>query len=121
LACCYVLGEELLDTTFKRTIMRALCQKLRDSAVPATIWEVAPAMVTILYEGTPEKSPARRFMCDLFKHLCIRKCGRQQIAACQGKVPQDFFYDLLMATTLSCTLVRLFETFEWKPDWHSYI
>ncbi|KAF1950250.1 hypothetical protein CC80DRAFT_496899 [Byssothecium circinans] len=65
LAVLYVLGERLQDTKFKNLIVDTIVG-LASMISPAKTW-IAPdrAMITIIYEGTPESSQARRLIADL--------------------------------------------------------
>ncbi|KAK4497222.1 hypothetical protein PRZ48_011672 [Zasmidium cellare] len=65
LAHAFALGEELMDTEFKDTIMDALRAKAQ-SYNGESIWPVAANVVRIIYDGTPAQSPARKFIVDIY-------------------------------------------------------
>ena len=65
LAAAFVLGEALIDNTFKDTVMNALLAKARRDD-DRKIFTAGPRMVKTIYEGTPTCSPARKFMVEIY-------------------------------------------------------
>ncbi|KAK4891882.1 hypothetical protein LTR27_009581 [Elasticomyces elasticus] len=57
---CYILGEKLLDTTFKDAIMDHILDRISSSQL------FQSHLSSLVYKGTPEGSPLRRLMCELF-------------------------------------------------------
>ena len=74
LADSYVLGEGLMDNTFKDVAIDALCVKVRGPRGD-TIWPAFVGMVKIIYAGTPESSKARALLVNIFQYhvLSARK------------------------------------------------
>ncbi|KAF2444403.1 hypothetical protein P171DRAFT_444593 [Karstenula rhodostoma CBS 690.94] len=64
LAKLYVLGEELLDAIFKNRTIDAIIAVY----IKSKLWPIGET-IRIIYEGTPEGSPARRLMADGFARI----------------------------------------------------
>jgi hypothetical protein len=66
----YVLCEKIQDVEGKDTIMAALVQRMRESVDKLGDWRLfyppEDVVITIIYEGTPITSPARRLLADTF-------------------------------------------------------
>ncbi|KAF2000438.1 hypothetical protein P154DRAFT_435014, partial [Amniculicola lignicola CBS 123094] len=88
LAKAYVLGESLLDAKFKNTIL--------DSIITATTtFDYFPVgqPITIIYEGTPVESPARRLMVDFYVYAM--HSGGTSWTRHLGAYPKEFLVDTL--------------------------
>ena len=92
LAAAYALGEALIDTTFKDTVIDALRAKVR-SASGTRLWIVGGEAIKVIYEGTPEASAARTFLVDVYASLASDK----DMANTFDKAPKDFYYDVAIA------------------------
>lgn len=101
----YVLGEVLLDWTFKNAIIDII------SASTKTI-EYFPdgKTVSILYEGTPISSPARRLMVDFYAHVLH---DSEDWHSYLDDCPRDFLLDVLKAITFLRPSVNM------RPWWDS--
>jgi hypothetical protein len=68
LAKSYVLGEKLMDLGFKRSVLKGLIAK---SLVKTSTGEFFPtgATMNIIFNGTPEGSPARHLMVDFWVYI----------------------------------------------------
>jgi hypothetical protein len=62
-ATFYVFAEKILDTPYKRAILATIAAVQRD----APDYPCAEAFA-IIYEGTPEGSPARRLLVDMYAY-----------------------------------------------------
>lgn len=65
LSKCYVMGEKLMDIGFKNAVIDALfeartIQPFQNPCNPG------PDPIKLIYEGTPEGSPARRYFVDVW-------------------------------------------------------
>jgi len=85
----YVLGEELMDVKFKNDALDTIIDVL---------WKIDDwpfgDPVTIIYNGTTEKSPARRLMVDICAcYLSIHSNSTQEFKNC----PKDFLLDAMTA------------------------
>lgn len=63
LATAYVFGEKILDDRYKRSVLRTFAAVQRD----APDFPCAEAFL-IIYDGTPEGSPARRLLVDMYAY-----------------------------------------------------
>ena len=91
LAKLYVLGEELMDVTFKNIII--------DIFVVVTVEDRCYPIgepVAIIYAGTPASSPARRLMVDFCAHVANVKDDSWLIEF--PECPKEFLVDALTAT-----------------------
>jgi hypothetical protein len=59
LAEAYVLGEEIIDAKYKKTVVKTLLAARRSSR-----WNMGPKSVDIVYRGTCSTSPFRRLIAD---------------------------------------------------------
>ncbi|KAF2661634.1 hypothetical protein K491DRAFT_710846 [Lophiostoma macrostomum CBS 122681] len=70
LCMLYVLCERIQDVEGKDAIMAVLVQKMRESVDKLGDWRLFyppdDVVITIIYEGTPDTSPARRLLADTF-------------------------------------------------------
>lgn len=95
LARAYVLGQAVVDINFKDTVIDAMRAKVKSASGPS-IWLVASELVRIIYNGTPEDSPARRFLVDLYHG----HAGEGDME--KGVFPSDFLFDLTRAALTRC-------------------
>jgi hypothetical protein len=65
LTTLYVYGERFINLTIQRTVMEELFRLVEVKDTCGDTWGPSKDEVNIIYRGTPEKSPARRFMIDL--------------------------------------------------------
>jgi hypothetical protein len=91
LASAFVLGEALIDSVFKDTIMDALRAKVCSTS-GHTMWSCGGEMVKMLYEGTPEGSAAGKFMVDVY----TLHAGEKELELVRAQLPKDFFYDMFV-------------------------
>ncbi|KAK4611588.1 hypothetical protein CLAFUW4_12677 [Fulvia fulva] len=97
----FALGEELIDQAFKNAVMSALSATAHGSQVE----DVLPflvEMVLIIYDATPEKSPARFFLVDVGKSV-----EKEQLRKLRGELPHDFIFDLAVAQATHDTPTRI--------------
>jgi hypothetical protein len=87
-----VLGEDLVDDEFKNFVIDSLLRKLRGSHGDA-FWDAAPKMISTIYAGTPEGSPARKLMADIFAY----GVDGHQMAKLIPQLPQAFHFDLMIS------------------------
>ena len=66
LAEAYVLGEILIDYTFKNAIMDTWLKMLKGTQGD-TFYEACPEMARVIYDGTLDGSPARKFIVDVLR------------------------------------------------------
>ncbi|PVH95548.1 hypothetical protein DM02DRAFT_477908, partial [Periconia macrospinosa] len=59
LAESYVYGEQILDIDYKNAVMKAIFETQKKFN-----WNMGPASVRIVYEGTPSVSPLRRLIAE---------------------------------------------------------
>ena len=62
-ANAYVFGEKMMDQRYKRAVLETIAAVQRD----APDYPCADAFV-IIYDGTPEGSPARRLLADMYAY-----------------------------------------------------
>ena len=91
LVAAYVLGEELLDTDFKDTVIDVLCAKTR-SPLGHTIWLGSGRRTATIYSGTPEDSVARRFLRDVF----VSHAAAVDIVIISRDARKEFLVDVLV-------------------------
>lgn len=67
LAKLYVLGERLLDSTFRNAIICEILRirELKSNVAPYVKWNPTTIPTNIIYQGAPERSPARRLIIDV--------------------------------------------------------
>jgi hypothetical protein len=58
-----VFGEKMMDQKYKRAVLESIAEVQRD----APDYPCAEAFV-IIYDGTPEGSPARRLLADMYAY-----------------------------------------------------
>ena len=66
LADLYVLGEKILDVKFQDCVIDCFLVSSRDSNAREIGYFPKTPATNLVYQGTPEGSPARRLMVDLF-------------------------------------------------------
>ena len=89
LASAYALGEEILDTAFKDTVIDALRAKVNSTLGP-TMWLSGGEIIKIIYGGTPEGSAARTFLVDIYSFNASKK----DLACAFDDAPKDFYFDV---------------------------
>lgn len=85
----YVLGEKLLDDAFQDRVLSALAVQ-GEKQMPSF------ESIEIIYEGTAEASPARRWLVDSW----VQKAGNKTVEKCKEKgfpLPPEFQRDLIEA------------------------
>jgi hypothetical protein len=87
----YVLCERLLDVSAKNAIIAAI---IAVTGEPTNNGWVAPPTVMIkhVYEGTPESSPLRRLLVDMY--LCLDTADLSDKTA---RLPHEFLCDFTVA------------------------
>jgi hypothetical protein len=91
LSKAYVLGEKLIDPNFQNAVLDRIVQRTKGPEGRAP----GPTAVSIIYDGTPEGSPARRLMVDFCSY-----CANGQwmnIERLSRHVPAEFMDDLVAA------------------------
>ncbi len=91
LADLYVLAEKLQDINCKNAIMRAMFHTCRPKGVQGNT--PSAKICCIIYEGTPEGSPMRKLLVDLYTYIATKAWI---MSASKGKWPEDFMYELLI-------------------------
>jgi hypothetical protein len=69
-----VLAEKLDDVGTKNTVIDALLCSLTKPQTDGNIYLPGRVSVGIIYDGTPEGSPARRLMTDLYAYRYREEC-----------------------------------------------
>ncbi|KAK4611589.1 hypothetical protein CLAFUW4_12678 [Fulvia fulva] len=100
LARAFTLGEELIDQDFKNAIMSALSTTASGAQVTDFLDRLGE-MVTVIYEGSVEGSPARNFLVDRGQSL-----ERTQLSKLRGELHADYTFDLALARAKVDTLVK---------------
>ncbi|USP73218.1 hypothetical protein yc1106_00492 [Curvularia clavata] len=94
LSKCYVLGEKLMDTAFKNAIIDAFTEaKFETPHLDLPSPGVIP--VTIIYDGTPKNSPARRLMIKMWS-----KYATADWAPLLEDMPSEFNANLFRAVMI---------------------
>ncbi|KAF2660744.1 hypothetical protein K491DRAFT_711638 [Lophiostoma macrostomum CBS 122681] len=91
LARVYVLAEMLMDVKSKNLVLDAMLSKAREE-FEGVCYFPRLEMVKIIYEGTPSRSPARKFMVDCWSQ--ITKGSGSLGTSSRDKIPKDFLCDL---------------------------
>lgn len=89
----YVLAEKLQDTAAKHSAIDAMRKHGEENAwrPGMKLWD--PAAINELYLGTPDRSPARRLVVDLYALL-----GKSDWLECRlSKLPKAFLYDIALS------------------------
>lgn len=88
----YVLAEKLQDVQTRNIVIEAMIAKTRDEE------SFPPSSIHLIYDGTPEGSPLRKLVVDLFTDFALPVDIQriQRIKARERMPPQDFFLDLLL-------------------------
>ena len=71
LAKLYVLGEKLIDITFKDAVINKIVANTRALAKNGQRYYPSPSVVDIIYEHTMSGSPARHLMVDLYVRTAV--------------------------------------------------
>jgi hypothetical protein len=90
LAELYVLAEKLRDVESKDAVITAMIVASRDVQQNGKMYYPGPYPISIIYEGTPEKSLARKFLIDCYTS---RDTG---IGFRVDDYPKDFQRELLL-------------------------
>jgi len=85
----YVLAEMLMDDSTKKNILAAIQKRCESPQFGHSPPE--PSAVRTIYDGTPESSPARRSMVDVFS----QRASKERIEHWTTEnLPKDFLLDL---------------------------
>ncbi|KAI4927500.1 hypothetical protein J4E85_006011 [Alternaria conjuncta] len=85
----YVLAEMLMDDSTKKSILAAIRKRCESPQFGHSLPE--PSAVRTIYDGTPESSPARRLMVDIFS----QRASKERIEHWTTEnLPKDFLLDL---------------------------
>lgn len=85
----YVLAEMLMDDSTKNVILAAIRKRCESPQFGHSLPE--PSAVRTIYDGTPESSPARRLMVDIFS----QRASKERIEHWTTEnLPKDFLLDL---------------------------
>ncbi|KAI4664949.1 uncharacterized protein J4E79_003248 [Alternaria viburni] len=85
----YVLAEMLMDDSTKKNILAAIQKRCESPHFGHSLPE--PSAVRTIYDGTPESSPARRLMVDIFSQRAIKERIEHWTTE---NLPKDFLLDL---------------------------
>ncbi|EAT80614.2 hypothetical protein HBI56_203440 [Parastagonospora nodorum] len=89
LASAYAFGEQIMDQSYKRCALETLA----GVQIGAPDYPCAEAFV-IVYDGTPEGSPARRMLVDMYAYGAVdSKCWASAFEA----LPKEALVDVLRA------------------------
>jgi len=85
----YVLAEMLMDDSTKNVILAAIRKRCESPQFGHSLPE--PSAVRTIYDGTPESSPARRLMVDVFS----QRASKERIEHWTTEdLPKDFILNL---------------------------
>jgi hypothetical protein len=88
-ASAYAFGEQIMDQSYKRCVLETLA----GVQIGAPDYPCAEAFV-IVYDGTPEGSPARRMLVDMYAYGAVdSKCWGSAFEA----LPREALVDVLRA------------------------
>lgn len=85
LARLYVLCEKLQDIEGKNSTIHAMLSTSRDN-----ISVLRPNAIKTIYEGTPESSPARKMLLDMY----VEYGNNMSLHGGRGNYPKQFLFDL---------------------------
>ncbi|KAF2466688.1 uncharacterized protein BDR25DRAFT_268059 [Lindgomyces ingoldianus] len=91
LAYAYVLGERLMDFEFKNAVQDAYVLYARGSP-PTKRYYPTNEEIRIIYDGTRENSPMRKFLADIWTWR-----GKYEWIEKDRDLPQDFLADVTTA------------------------
>ncbi|KAF2657784.1 hypothetical protein K491DRAFT_578276, partial [Lophiostoma macrostomum CBS 122681] len=90
----YMLAEKLDDVQTKNTVVEAILSYCTKPQTDGNIYYMGGEPVSVIYSGTPENSPARRLMTDLYAYRgdqgCMKHCPKDGW-------PPEFLYDLTVS------------------------
>lgn len=109
----YVLAEMLMDATTKDIILAAIQAQTNDVGMTGKEYIPDTHAVRIIYQGTPEGSPARQFMVNLYTESAIHVLADTVSA----DIPKDFLYDLTRNMMVKRPLPGLYSSL--KEDFFS--
>lgn len=89
----YVLAEMLIDDDTKNLVLAAILSRSREPSLDHKAYYPSVSCIYIIYGGTPEDSPARRLIVDLYTDFGDDTIG---LAGNTG-LPKDFFVDLSLS------------------------
>ena len=92
-AKAYILGDYLQDIDFQDRVMDLMLQRAAPRFAHRYSW--SPSFAGLIYENTPESSPARRFVADLYAWDARPGWIESHKDGANGGV--DFLFDLSMA------------------------
>lgn len=95
LAKAYVLGDKLQDGDFQDIIIDAIIDKWNSKASDGHNCFPVGAVVTCIYNNTPESSKARRLLVDICVHNGSKSWLSDWTKECD--IPKDFLFDMVIA------------------------
>lgn len=94
LAKLYVLAEKLQDGEAKRTVLQTFLLSSRVGGLFSKPYALGPELVHIVYEGTPQGSPMRRLIVDLYTYRAEKTWITKH--AEEWEWPADFYKELAL-------------------------
>lgn len=89
----FVLAEKLMDDTAKKVVLAAMLARSKEPFSDKQLYYPALDCVQIVYEGTPEQSPARQLLVQLYTDFG----NADFITEPAGAIPKDFLYDMSLS------------------------
>ncbi|KAH6010119.1 hypothetical protein HBI67_171860 [Parastagonospora nodorum] len=89
----FVLAEKLMDEDGKTAILAAISARSQEPFSDKILYYPAIDSVQIIYEGTPEHSPARKLLVTLYTNFVTFAFVTEKSDA----VPKDFLHDLSLS------------------------
>ena len=90
----FVLSKKLMDDMAKEVVLAAMLARAKEPFSDGQLYYPALDCVQIIYEGTPEQSPARQLLVQLYTDF-----GNVDFITEKAEViPKDFLYDLSLST-----------------------
>jgi hypothetical protein len=86
----FVLAEKLMDDNAKVAILAAISARSKELHSDKTLYYPAIDSIQIIYDGTPNSSPARQLLVSLYTDFVTSAFVTEMSEA----VPKDFLYDL---------------------------
>lgn len=96
----YVLAEMLIDDKTKGLVLAAILTRSEQPFPNGKLLYPDLQCVKVIYEGTPEESPARRLLVELYTEFIEDSFTRDELS----EIPKDFLCDLssnMLASRLS--------------------
>jgi hypothetical protein len=95
----YVLAEKLIDETAKTAVLAAM-SKHGEGRSRGTLGCPGFESISIIYNGTPDNSPARKCMLDLYTK-CVAEDASLEVFPSEQNWPRDFLSDLIKSVITS--------------------